>query len=174
MDEIRGYIITAAVIIGILLVLHLVIRKKDDSTQRSRETKTTTPSSTQIKKMLAELPSKTKEDNLEKNKNYQIKAGSYAKAKTLPKSPPYTDSNFIEPRRSDWSLVFTFIGCALLVLGLFASIILVDELKRHRDANPIVVIACFSGSLQAFLFGFLINVFTDIRWYLQKIANKDT
>ena len=174
MDEIRGYIITAVVVIGMLLVLHLVIRKKDDLTRRSRKTVTYTPSSPHIKKMLAELPSKTKGDDLDKNKNYKIKAPSYTKAKALPRNLPDPDSNIIEPRRSNWSLAFIFIGCVLLVLGLFACGDFVKDINTYRKPNPIFVIACFGGSLQAFLFGFLINVFTDIRWYLQKIASKDS
>ena len=77
--------------------------------------------------------------------------------------------NFQVSRRSPWSILFTIIGCILLAIGLFFFIWMFNS-HRGVEAFLVSAIGCIAGGLNCLLFGFLINVFTDIRWYLQKIA----
>ena len=85
-----------------------------------------------------------------------------------------TDSNIVEPRRSGWSFTFTIIGWLLLALALGCGVFYFDARTSEQGTYLTGVIAGLAGGLQALLFGFLIDVFTDIRWYLQKMANKDS
>ena len=73
-----------------------------------------------------------------------------------------------EPRRSGWAAFFTVIGVILLII----SVILAANVGES-GLNFFHVIVFFGAGLQALLFGFLINVFTDIRWYLKQIAEKN-
>ena len=84
------------------------------------------------------------------------------------------ESNIVEPRRSGWSTFFTWIGCGLLVVGVAFFVFALGAPGRDQGPFLTVAIVGLAGSLQSLFFGFVINVFTDIRWYLQKIANKDS
>jgi hypothetical protein len=90
------------------------------------------------------------------------------------------DEEFNEPQRSLWAGFFSAIGVVLLAIGLilFADMALTNfgltPMFALEKLDSSVVLILIGGGLQCLLFGFLINVFTDIRWYLAKIANKDS
>lgn len=87
----------------------------------------------------------------------------------------FGNSKVTEQRRSKWSSTFTIIGWILLVGGLLCVFsFLFSESDETASSLLTGAIAGIAGGLHALLFGFLINVFTDIRWYLAKIANKDS
>ena len=65
-------------------------------------------------------------------------------------------------RRSAWSVLQFFCGVICIIAGcVFLS-----------DNEEITGIAFIAIGVQAFFIGFLINVFTDIRWFLQEINQK--
>jgi len=78
-------------------------------------------------------------------------------------------------RRSDWSWALRFLGAisfsaALCLLAAASTSALPDHL---RPSIPFIVVACVVAGVQALLFAFLVDVFTDIRWFLQKISDRD-
>ena len=88
------------------------------------------------------------------------------------------DEEVDEPKRSLWAAFFSAIGAVLLAIGLilFADMALMNfgltPMLPLEKLDSSVVLILIGVGLQGFLFGFLIKVFTDIRWYLSKIANK--
>ena len=80
----------------------------------------------------------------------------------------------VEQRRSGWSFTFTMIGWILIIAGVACGVFYFDARGDTKSSLLTGAIAGIAGGLQALLFGFLIDVFTDIRWYLAKIANKDS
>jgi hypothetical protein len=86
----------------------------------------------------------------------------------------FLDSNIVVPRRSGWSFTLFIIGWLLFALALGCGFVFYEARSSERGTYLVGVIAGLAGGLQALLFGFLIDVFTDIRWYLQKMANKDS
>jgi len=78
-------------------------------------------------------------------------------------------------RRSSWSGLFRAIG----ILGLFVSAIGVFACINDSQSSDFsfgskitYTIISLAVSLQSFFFAFIINVFTDIRWYLSQIVEK--
>ena len=72
-------------------------------------------------------------------------------------------------RRSRWSTLFNVIGVVLIIIGVVFFIAIFND-YRGEEKYIAPTLACISLGLNSLLFGFLINVFTDIRWFLQKIA----
>ena len=66
-------------------------------------------------------------------------------------------------RRSGWAVLQCVCGTLCLVIGLF--VLASDNVK---DAEKIYAILFLAAGVQAFFIAFLINVFTDIRWFLQE------
>ena len=85
------------------------------------------------------------------------------------------NSNKVEPRRSSWALFFLILGIFLLVVSFLCLFFYFAALPQYKHPSQINfgIFGLVIG-LQSLLFGFLINVFTDIRWYLAKIANRDS
>jgi hypothetical protein len=70
------------------------------------------------------------------------------------------------PRNTIWVIFFNIIGAFLLL----CAVILSFEKSFSIFQKSIFLV----GGVQSFLIAFLINVITDIRWFLQEIAfNKD-
>jgi len=84
-----------------------------------------------------------------------------------------TDDSVVEQSRSGWSLTFTLLGWIGVIAGCACGVFYFDASRDTQSSLLTGAIAGIAGGLQALLFGFLIDVFTDIRWYLKKIANKD-
>tara|TARA_Y100000287_G_C13968709_1_gene232315 strand:+ start:269 stop:562 length:294 start_codon:yes stop_codon:yes gene_type:complete len=66
-------------------------------------------------------------------------------------------------RRSMWSSIQRIVGLVLVILGLLL-LFLVDSMYERFTAGTIVFIG-----IQSLFISFLIDVFTDVRWYLSKI-----
>lgn len=76
------------------------------------------------------------------------------------------------PPRSGWATLLRFLGI-LSFLG--AGVVMVFALNREatpQDSIYIPVGICLVGGVQGFLFAFLIDVFTDTRWFVEKLAQK--
>jgi hypothetical protein len=70
-------------------------------------------------------------------------------------------------RRSGWS-------GGLNGLGLFCIFLFFMGIVFSKQFGPTLLIVGAAGALQCFFFAFLINVFTDIRWFLKKIAENQS
>jgi len=90
--------------------------------------------------------------------------------------PTVTANTFNEyeiKRRSSWSTAFIVsgcVGCLLIVLSIFSFIASKNDNQFSQGLS--LMIAGAVGSLHGYFFSFLINVFTDIRWFLKKISEK--
>ena len=71
-------------------------------------------------------------------------------------------------RRSKWSSIQRTLGLFLVVLGLFMVVSGIFIEARYMDF-VISGTLLFIG-LQSLFISFLIDVFTDIRWYLSKVT----
>ena len=77
-------------------------------------------------------------------------------------------------RRSLWSSFWNIIGALCLAIGFFGFIILLNKSPDPESGRTFIfLIGALVAGLQAFFFAFLIDVFTDIRWLLTVIYNKD-
>ena len=89
------------------------------------------------------------------NEQIQSKANPEAKAN----QPKVANGEFTEvPRRSAWSGLQFFCGFICIIAGCIF-------LSKNEGITGIAFIAI---GVQAFFVGYLINVFTDIRWFLQE------
>lgn len=75
-------------------------------------------------------------------------------------------------RRSGWSSFLKVIGVICLVgggLGFFAAL---SEGRNDSASNAFICIVIgIGGAIQSFFFAFLIDVFTDIRWFIKKLVD---
>src|SRR5665213_1483366 len=72
-------------------------------------------------------------------------------------------------RRSWWSGFFIFLGIiGLIITGVSGF----SYLNAESSSSITLVIVGIITTIQSFFFAFLINVFTDIRWFLSQIAEK--
>ena len=67
-------------------------------------------------------------------------------------------------RRSIWSSIQRILGLFLVILGVL-SLIFGDNIFERITAGTILFIG-----VQSLFISFLIDVFTDIRWYLSKVT----
>ena len=74
------------------------------------------------------------------------------------------------PRRSNWAGLWFAIGivCVVISIAIIVFGIINEELEQAITYSAI----CLAAGLQALLFSFLIDVFTDIRWYLMLLVKK--
>lgn len=78
------------------------------------------------------------------------------------RSPPSIgalDTSGRVERRSPWAILQFICGVICIIAGLA----LLDDRRTQITGGALIVIG-----VQAFFVGFLINVFTDIRWFLQE------
>jgi len=79
-------------------------------------------------------------------------------------SPPpavanYSSSNLnLPPRHSGWSMFLTVVGAINIFVVLFSLM----------NQQFMLAFMSLSGAITSFLFSFLVDVFTDIRWILFK------
>lgn len=71
--------------------------------------------------------------------------------------------------RSAWSDFFRVIGVLCLLGGMVGYVIAADS---GDTASLVVLFVGFAGCLNAFFFAFLLDVFTDIRWFLKQLVDK--
>ena len=71
-------------------------------------------------------------------------------------------------RRSGWSGGLTALGLFSILL-FFIGIVCFND-RTAAPFAPTLLIVGAVGALQCFFFAFLVDVFTDIRWFLKKIA----
>ena len=70
------------------------------------------------------------------------------------------------PRKTIWVIFFNIIGALLLLCAVILSF--------EKSFSIFQKLIFLAGGVQSLLIAFLINVITDIRWFLQEIAfNKD-
>jgi hypothetical protein len=70
-------------------------------------------------------------------------------------------------RRSEWSAFQYIVGTLGIVSGVVLIVLHVMDVLKFGTTPGVLAIF---GGIQAIIFGFLIDVFTDIRWYNQKTA----
>jgi hypothetical protein len=94
---------------------------------------------------------------------------------SVPVKPGSVSAGSLEPiitRRSGWALFLKIVGGICLVGGVLGFL---SAMTSGRGADPgagfISLIIGIGGAIQAFFFAFLIDVFTDIRWYLKKLVD---
>ncbi|HOR78953.1 MAG TPA: hypothetical protein PLG04_09200, partial [Anaerolineaceae bacterium] len=80
-------------------------------------------------------------------------------------------------RYSSWSGLFNVIGVLCILIGFAGFLIGFIGFINESETTPrlafIFLISGFGAGLQAFFFAFIIDVFTDIRWLLALIYNKN-
>jgi hypothetical protein len=79
-------------------------------------------------------------------------------------------------RRSGWSDFFIFLGVlVVLATGVILVFCITDSSQLNSSDMSFFVTLIIVGvavSIQSFFFAFLINVFTDIRWFLKELKDK--
>ena len=70
-------------------------------------------------------------------------------------------------RRSKWSSIQRILGLFLIVLGLILFIV---SLTVGRNMDFVISGTLIFIGVQSLFISFLIDVFTDIRWYLSKVT----
>jgi hypothetical protein len=96
--------------------------------------------------------------------------------KPKPPKPPRPTiegtQNFYIPR-SGWSGFFIFLGCiGILVAGISIIVCINADYEQTKASSITLIIAGFIVAIQSFFLSFLINVFTDIRWFLSQMVEK--
>lgn len=73
-------------------------------------------------------------------------------------------------RRSGWSLFLVIVGSSSLMAAMVGAPL------THENGGPggLVFVCGVVGAIQAFLFAFLVDVFTDIRWFLKQLVDRST
>ena len=75
-------------------------------------------------------------------------------------------------RRSGWSLCLKIIGSICLAGGVIAFLFTLGNGSGNRSAAGFVPLFIgVGGCIQSFFCAFLIDVFTDIRWFLKKLVD---
>ncbi|MBM3877835.1 MAG: DUF4339 domain-containing protein [Verrucomicrobia bacterium] len=70
-------------------------------------------------------------------------------------------------RRSGWATFLRVVGCVNILVGLIGFVASDD----NRIGGILLAIGLV-GVIQSFFFAFLVDVFTDIRWFVKKIADE--
>ncbi len=86
----------------------------------------------------------------------------------------------VEPikRRSGWTEFLRVLGIISILVGLLGLFLLVISIfmssndNQSNQAGFILLIVGTVGAVQSFLFAFLVDVFTDTRWFIKKIADE--
>lgn len=73
-------------------------------------------------------------------------------------------------RRSGWADFLTAIGVLGLIVGFVVGILIV--MGAEGSDLWVVFVVGVAGGLQAMFLAFLVNVFTDIRWFLKQLVDK--
>lgn len=76
-------------------------------------------------------------------------------------------------RRSGWSEFMNGAGLFILLSGCVAAWVVGNSEGKDTGFEAFIILACcVVGAVQAFFCAFLVNVFTDIRWFLKKLADE--
>ena len=88
-----------------------------------------------------------------------------------PDTSSIDDPEPIIARRSTWSGFLVFVGVISILVSVlsFAYALFNDG---RGSAHVLGIIAC-CAAIQSFFLAFLVDVLTDIRWFLHRIAEKD-
>ena len=78
-------------------------------------------------------------------------------------------SGGVELPRSGWAAFFLFLG----FLSLFAAFVIWFDVA-DGVGSALTGWICLAAALQMFFASFLVNVFTDIRWYLRALVMRDS
>jgi hypothetical protein len=89
------------------------------------------------------------------------------KKETKVEAPKVIDEYNIQ-KRPEWADASKFFRAISLLL-IFLSVVCVFSEKTAMAAPAFFIVGAV-GALQCFFFSFLVDVFTDIRWFLKKIA----
>jgi hypothetical protein len=76
-------------------------------------------------------------------------------------------------RRSDWCKFFIFLGVISLIIAGIGVFMFLNSYDGNKGESIIVIISGIVSSIQSFFISFLINVFTDIRWFLKELVEKN-
>jgi hypothetical protein len=83
------------------------------------------------------------------------------------------DNGYEIKRRSSWSTFFVFcgsLGGLIFFFGIFVFIASKNENDRALSLTLLLIGAL--SAVQCLFFSFVIDVFTDIRWFIKKISEK--
>lgn len=76
-------------------------------------------------------------------------------------------------RRSGWAIAFLGLGIAVSAVGVIAAFLAAVAGDRAGGAAAAVILAGTAGlALLFFFLSFLVNVFTDIRWFLKLLVDR--
>lgn len=75
-------------------------------------------------------------------------------------------------RRSEWSGFLNVMGVLCLVGGVGGCAVSSGVGEHLTAASWMILVAGIAFGLQAFFFAFLVDVFTDIRWFLKRLVDK--
>ena len=73
------------------------------------------------------------------------------------------------PYSSGWAILYRFCGGIIFVVGFFGTIAVAS---KNEGAGFQLAVMAIALTLTCFLFAFLIDVLTDMRHYLKRIAEK--
>ena len=106
----------------------------------------------------AEGVEKAKRGHSEYPKKQFVSTGWYKKIR----------NQVLPPQSSDWATLYRVCGCIILLVRFIGTIVIA---QKNEEAG--FQFAVWSFALSSFLAAFLIDVLTDMRHYLKRIAEKE-
>jgi hypothetical protein len=83
------------------------------------------------------------------------------------------DPDPVITRRSGWSQFLQAVGVIFILGGIIGFAVGWEHSRRKESPGAYIFLAiCAAGAIQSFFFAFLIDVFTDIRWFLKKLVDR--
>ena len=73
-------------------------------------------------------------------------------------------------RRSGWATFLRVSGFVSILIGLVG--ILVGLAGDNMQVGVVIFTTGLVGAIQSFFFAFLVDVFTDMRWFIKKLADE--
>lgn len=84
---------------------------------------------------------------------------------------PGGPASLLITRRSGWSGFLTALGIVNFIIGLGGCMVTGD---RIDTGTPLIfLVVGMAVGLQCLFFSFLVNVFTDIRWFLKQLVDRE-
>jgi len=79
----------------------------------------------------------------------------------------------VPERTSKWSGIFRLLGIIGILVSLFGvGAVILGERTSIKEDGFIIATAGLISCIHCFFLGFLVDIFTDIRWYLAKLTMK--
>lgn len=74
-------------------------------------------------------------------------------------------------RRSAWAMLLRVLGSLFLIAGLGLALIFIRP--HATPQNFLFAGSVAAAGIQFFFFAFLVDVFTDIRWFLKEMSERE-